>query len=146
MPSRSQEYMAFVRKHVSCLSWDAPKVPLRFDEVEGYVPSVAHHVRMGGGGGTGLKPSDYRTVPLTDQEHRVLHREGEESFWRRVGVDPRQRMISLLVLWCDLPVGSYSVRVPDGVDGDPVDLALDYLVGLAERGGVEIPSLAAEAR
>jgi hypothetical protein len=93
---RSDRYMAFVREHASCLWWEAPDQPQLADEIGGAEPTVAHHVRMGGHGGTGIKPSDYRTVPLTDEEHRLLHQMGERTFWGRYGVDPEEFIIALL--------------------------------------------------
>jgi len=35
-----------------------------------------HHVRELGGGGTGLKPSDYDCVPLCDYHHKLWHQKG----------------------------------------------------------------------
>lgn len=95
MTHRNAAYLDFVRGHVSCLSWEDQNDPL-----ECFVTrSHAHHVRMGGGGGMGIKPSDFRCVPLTDYEHRRLHQMGEKSFWRDVGVDPARVMIALLLQW-----------------------------------------------
>lgn len=48
---------------------------------------VAHHVRCLGGGGMGLKPSDYLCVPLTAELHAQLHHMGERSFYEKHYVD-----------------------------------------------------------
>jgi len=34
---------------------------------------VYHHVRELGGGGTALKPSDYKTIPLCAEHHNMVH-------------------------------------------------------------------------
>jgi len=48
---------------------------------------VAHHVRILGNGGTGLKPSDFLTVPLTHEHHMALHSGGERSFYKKHNID-----------------------------------------------------------
>lgn len=99
-PVRDPAYLRFVRSHASCLQWvdDAAPWPPVGEEgrEQDWEDTVAHHVRIGGGGGVGLKPSDYRTVPLTDSEHRALHQAGERTFWRSRGVDPDRVIIALL--------------------------------------------------
>lgn len=45
-------------------------------------PTEAAHVRFGNDGGMGLKPSDYRAVPLCHDCHTYQHTVGEPSFWR----------------------------------------------------------------
>ena len=65
---RNPKYLEFVRSRACCVCG------LKYTV-------VAHHIRMGGGGGTGIKPSDYRTVPLCDNHHKLLHQMGERSFW-----------------------------------------------------------------
>lgn len=60
---------------------------------------VAHHVRCLGGGGTGLKPSDFLCVPLTSEEHERLHRGGEKSYWADRGHDPRQLITMHLLVY-----------------------------------------------
>lgn len=51
----------------------------------GKSPSQAAHVRMGTGGGMGMKPDDRYTVPLCADCHRRQHDVGERAFW---GDDP----------------------------------------------------------
>lgn len=99
-------YLRFVAAHDSCLGWPAPMRPSPgFGAFAAAIPGryvkscpdvVAHHVRRGMAGGVGLKPSDYRAVPLTDSEHRELHQNGEASFWYKHGVDPDTTIVALL--------------------------------------------------
>lgn len=49
----------------------------------------AHHVRLGTGGGTGLKPGDAWTVPLCPAHHSELHQVGARTFEARHGLDLR---------------------------------------------------------
>lgn len=65
---RSPVYLKWVRER-PCVRCEAPP------------PSEAAHVRMGNGGGMGLKPSDYRTVPLCHTCHALQHQIGERAFW-----------------------------------------------------------------
>lgn len=72
---RNDDYLAFVRTLPCAATGDTRNV-------------VAHHVRLGpGGGAIGLKPSDYRCVPLTAYEHQHLHNMGERAFWREISHD-----------------------------------------------------------
>lgn len=99
-------YLAYVRGHATVLGWAwvpgdpyAAPVPLGTtdeDSCDDWEPTVAHHVRMGQGGGMGLKPTDYRSLPLTDAEHKKLHQHGEAYFWLGAGVDPWAAMAVLL--------------------------------------------------
>lgn len=45
----------------------------------------AAHVRRGQDGGTGLKPSDDRVVPLCCFHHDLQHKQGELHFWYGFG-------------------------------------------------------------
>lgn len=47
----------------------------------------AAHVRRGGNGGTALKPSDRRAIPLCAEHHRRQHAIGEAAFERETGID-----------------------------------------------------------
>lgn len=104
---RNPEYLRFIRHHCSVTTWDPPLQPWPEREDPLFDPesfgTVAAHVRIGNGGGMGLKPSDYRTVPLTDQEHREQHQVGERTWWRNLGVDPSQIIISLLCRYLNVP-------------------------------------------
>ena len=83
MTFRNRDYLAFVRAQACCVTFSTYGV-------------VAAHVRIGGDGGMGLKPSDYRAVPLTELEHRRQHAVGERTFWRDAGVDPLRVMRDLM--------------------------------------------------
>lgn len=58
---------------------------------------VAHHVRLNGHGGAGLKPSDYRTLPLSDSEHKILHQIGEKEYWLSYKTNPEIEMCEYLL-------------------------------------------------
>lgn len=126
MTPRNSAYLAFVRDHVSCLWWDG--APVHRDTTEEAEETIAAHVRFRGKGGMGLKPSDYRTVPLTDREHREQHQKGERSFWRGIGVNPDKIIIALLTRW----VGDDALPVVEKFDGDDEAL-ISELEAMAER-------------
>jgi hypothetical protein len=47
--------------------------------------SCAAHIRVGGGGGTGIKPPDNECLPLCHDCHiGIQHRIGERSFYRDI--------------------------------------------------------------
>ncbi len=60
---------------------------------------VAHHVRCFGWGGVGIKPSDYRVVPLTHEEHADLHNYGEQEFWNDHDIDPRAHIAAQMMVY-----------------------------------------------
>ena len=75
-PSRScPAHRAWIRKH-GC---SVPGCNL--------LPIECAHVRRGGDGGMGLKPSDARTISLCSRHHAEQHRIGEQAFEKRYGVD-----------------------------------------------------------
>lgn len=91
LPStRDAAYLAFVRSR-PCVVTGACE--------EAGSDIVAHHVRCLGGGGVGLKPSDYLTVPLTAYEHVQLHNVGERSYWKAKGVDPGKMIAMTMLTW-----------------------------------------------
>jgi hypothetical protein len=83
---RSKEYLEWVRGQQSIVSQSSQYV-------------VAHHVRCFGWGGMGLKPSDYRVVPLTHEEHQELHQHGEFEFWESRDIDPRTYIAAQLLIY-----------------------------------------------
>lgn len=83
---RSREYMAFVRTLRSIASGSENEI-------------IAHHVRCMGGGGMGMKPSDYFCVPLTNEEHQKLHNTGEPSFWTANDSSPEEAVLSTQLLY-----------------------------------------------
>lgn len=128
---RSKAYLRWVSMFPSCLTWE------HLGQVEAALTSTAsvpHHVRMWGWGGTGLKPSDYRVVPLTDAEHRDLHQYGEKSFWSDYGVDPRETIVMLLANWivtCSEPHFKSVASLKEGYDErrrTDVDHALAWMI------------------
>ena len=47
-------------------------------------PCEPAHIRLGGLGGTALKPPDDCVVPLCHKHHAEQHRVGERTFWSKV--------------------------------------------------------------
>ena len=43
--------------------------------------SQAAHVRLGNGGGMGMKPGDDFTIPMCAACHHSQHQKGERAFW-----------------------------------------------------------------
>ena len=72
---RDQKYLDFIRAQPCCITGFRDTV-------------IAHHVKLYGGGGAGLKPSDYLTVPLRHDMHQELHDRGEPSFWLKYNLSP----------------------------------------------------------
>jgi hypothetical protein len=60
--------------------------------------TVYHHVKMLGGGGTSLKPSDTHVVPIKDSVHKLLDSPGhsEKSVFLDAGYTPDE--VKLLAL------------------------------------------------
>ena len=59
----------------------------------------AHHVRMGQDGGMGMKPSDYRCLPLHYTKHRELHNIGERYFWAKHDYNPNGLILLTIIRW-----------------------------------------------
>lgn len=72
---RSAAYLGWIRDQACCVCYNG-------------APSQAAHVRIGGHGGVGLKPSDFRAVPLCARCHGIQHQYGERSFWAGSQKDP----------------------------------------------------------
>ena len=53
----------------------------------------------------GLKPSDFMCLPLTTTEHEKLHRIGEKTFWRDLGLDPSE------LITCEILVYMATIKV-----------------------------------
>lgn len=83
--SRDSKYLEFVRSRPCVVTGEESN------------RVVAHHVRCLGGGGIGLKPSDYVCIPLTAEQHSRLHHMGEKSFWQDVGINPEE-VITMTIL------------------------------------------------
>jgi hypothetical protein len=54
------------------------------------VQVVAHHIRIGTNGGTGIKPGDNHCVPLCVDCHADLHQIGEATFWENAAKNPHE--------------------------------------------------------
>lgn len=113
-----KRYLDYVRSHVSCIEWDQVgpwgPIPLQHDMTTGSLPTVAHHVRMGAGAGIGQKPSDFLTVPLTDEQHRWLHQIGERTFWHdKLRLDPYAVIKGLLMVWTGIVDGDEELTHAD---------------------------------
>ena len=65
--TRDPEHLAFIRT-LPCVACTNEK-------------TQAAHIRKGTDGGTGLKPSDYYTVPMCASCHFIQHEQGEITFW-----------------------------------------------------------------
>ena len=88
---RNSQYLEFIRSQLSAISDDSDDYK---DEVAD--PVVAHQVRIGQNGRTGLEPSDYRTIPLSDSQHKKLHDGGEKSFYEFHGLNEKMQMVDYL--------------------------------------------------
>jgi hypothetical protein len=73
---RSIAHCNFVRSHACSACGDTAGIQVA-------------HVRIGSGTGLGQKPDDWLTVSLCGDCHRAQHSEGEKTFWRSHGKDPR---------------------------------------------------------
>jgi hypothetical protein len=100
---RNADYLDFVRS-----------LPCTYSGLHDGV--VAHHCRILGGGGMGLKPSDYRCVPLTEVQHRQLHQMGEGAYWRKLGRDPRILVIAIMRMYLK---ERFNERIPDSLMATP---------------------------
>jgi len=75
----------------------------------------AHHVRLFGDGGTGLKPSDFRTVPICAAQHATLHNMGERSFWKANDIDIEMTVMSFMARY--IQQQSLSIRAFEALEG-----------------------------
>lgn len=75
-PGMDPKYLEKIRRLPSCVS--------------GRGPCEAHHLRVKGERGVGLKATDRWAVPLTPDEHRDVHTVGsrkEEAWFKQRGLD-----------------------------------------------------------
>lgn len=109
---RSAAYLQFVRGH-ECLV------------TKSNYGVVAHHVRMfPHGGGVGLKPSDYRVVPLNQMKHMELHQYGEKHFWKKYGIVPELAMAEMLRIWL---LRRYLIEIPPIEDPEVAIPYIEYV-------------------
>ena len=83
--------------------------------VTGKQAEVAHHVRdKDNTSGVGLRPSDYRVLPLLHSYHTTgtyaIHRIGAASFYQRFGIDPHKSIVFLLKEYLQ---EAYGVKYPE---------------------------------
>lgn len=79
---RSDQYLAFIRKH-KCLMCGNPE-------------TIAHHEPLGCGG-IAIKAPDTHAVPLCVNCHHLRHVLGKTAFWKRI--DLKMEIIKLLTEW-----------------------------------------------
>ena len=80
---RSPQYLDYIRSLPCCVTGTDQNI-------------IAHHVRIGTGGGTSLKPSDYFCLPLNSLEHQKLHKLGEAYYFGDRGINPHDEICELL--------------------------------------------------
>ena len=85
MKLRSKEYLAYVRS--------LPCTVTRKSH------SVAHHITFVEGNGMGTKVSDHYTVPLSPEEHALLHQMGEKRYWSEHEFDLEEVKQIALDIW-----------------------------------------------
>lgn len=73
---RFPKHAKWVRSHQCCVRNESC-----FGEIH------AHHVRVGGDGGTGLRPNDWYLVSLCAHHHDGYHHMGHETFEREYRID-----------------------------------------------------------
>lgn len=61
-------------------------------------PNEAAHFRLGLGGGMGMKPDDYWTLPLCHMHHneQTLCKSGELGFWRKYLAIDKQLVVRVM--------------------------------------------------
>lgn len=69
---RSPAHCTFVRTHECCVGGCSER------------PIEVAHLRNGTDAGMGRKASDFYTVSLCRHHHAEQHRQGEETFWKRI--------------------------------------------------------------
>lgn len=93
---RSESYLDFIRAQACvgiCMQ------PIYMQNGPNFHGIEAAHVRIGNGGGTSLKPSDFCAVPLCHTCHSIQHQHGERIFWHQLNKDPDVICISLMGEW-----------------------------------------------
>lgn len=70
----------------------------------------AHHVRLGSNSGIGLKPSDYRALPLCSFCHDELHQHGEADFWTQHAIMPEAEIAKYMIMYT-ASIGLFSAGI-----------------------------------
>ena len=81
-PARDKKYMEWIRQRPCAVTNERPDW--------GTVVIHAHHVTVNADRGLGQKPSDYWCIPLTAEQHDLLHRTGERTYWERRELNPHR--------------------------------------------------------
>jgi hypothetical protein len=86
------KHLRFVRgfKCLACEKEPPPEEYLIANIVRPH-PIEAAHVRTGTGGGMGLKPPDWWTIPLCPAHHDEQHKIGERAFEEKYGFDMKEQ-------------------------------------------------------
>lgn len=95
---RAVAHLSFVREIGICLACGAER------------HCQAMHIRNRTDGGVGLRPSDRFSVPGCSECHARQHRDGEITFWGRVGIDPINVACRLWTVSGDVEQGRRAVR------------------------------------
>ena len=74
---RSPSHLAWIRTHVCVLS--------NRGECDGRIEAA--HVRIGHGGGMGMKPGDDRSLPLCHSHHAEQHNIGDQTFQAKYSIN-----------------------------------------------------------
>lgn len=84
-PGDFPRHLEYIRT-LPCVICDAPP------------PSEACHLRMGLGGGMGIKPDDRLTIPMCHRHHdeQTLCKSGEVGFWRKYLAIDKQLMVMVM--------------------------------------------------
>jgi hypothetical protein len=83
---RSDDYLKFIRSRPCCVTGSELMI-------------VAHHVRVYGGGGMGIKVPDYMCVPLDSLQHQMLHSMGEKTFWEKHETNPSHVIKAMISMY-----------------------------------------------
>jgi hypothetical protein len=75
---------------------------------------IAAHVRTGTDGGTGIKPSDFWTIPLCDGAHRSQHQMGEPEFERRYHFSMKKFALAFALLSPDAAMRAAMIEMGIG--------------------------------
>lgn len=110
-PVRDHDYLEFMRS-LNC-SYSG-----KYGPCGGEI--VAAHIRMGGGAGMGMKPSDNRTIPLCHSCHSLQHQRGEMWFHGQYFQDACRLSADLYKLYLNfisqpLDLTDFNLRVFNGV-------------------------------
>ena len=76
-------------------------------EGEGRQVCEPAHLRLLGSGGTGVKPSDARALPLHHELHKLEQRMGPRAFWRKMVDDYPDLLPRLLIELAEFRYAKY---------------------------------------